>query len=1065
MSLTRGSLWKKWDLHVHTPCSIVQGYGGNNEETWTKYIEDLENLPPEFKVLGINDYLFVDGYERLLLEKKAGRLSNIELLLPVIEIRLDKFAGTEDKLSKVNFHIIFSDEIAPQVIRQQFLGAMTKAYAISRGLDGKVIEWSGVVTRESLIDLGNQIIKNTEESKQKDLPGPLKCGFDNLCFNLEQVRSVLDRSYFKGKTLTAVGRKEWSDIRWSGQSILEKKDIIEGCDCVFTASRNAEDWKRCQERLSSSKVNNRLIHCSDAHFFSTASQQERVGASLTWIKADPSFAGLRHAIHEYPERVFVGAIPPKIKLVNENQTKFIDSIEIRKEDGANLKEKWFDQSIPLNTDLVAIIGNKGAGKSALSDILGLLGNSYEQRFFSFLNTNKFRNKRDNKAKHFAAKINWCSKTETKCNLDDDCDPARVQTVKYLPQNFLDELCNEIPGPDVTRFESELRNVIFSHVSESDRLGCSSLDELIAQKTAQVNQKLTSLRADITTINSKICDLEAKLEPAYRRSILNKLEALELELEAHERSKPKEIQPPSKSQSAKVEKQLSELHFEKEEILEAINFVQNQNNTIAHRIDSAESAFQQVENFQDIYNSLKADLSSTLGSLSIDVESIVSLSVDLEPIRKLLADARLEKAFYDTLLNEHFEFYTPEYETEDIQYLEEQTPITLPESPEPEHWQDHLEDSDASISSDQEDCAYLMSYHYQLQELEKQIESHKGKLDKDSRVYQDYLEGLKNWEDRKKQIIGSDTSANSIEFYKKRLKALDDLPNDLANSRKLRMEKCRDIHTTITALAEGYKRLFQPVQQFIDSHDFAKDRLRLSFDVTFSTSALEAMFFNHISKGSAGSFYGAQEGTELLASTEAAVDFSDADQLAEFLEHILDLLNRDRRKSEGTPVSLSSQLRKGITVASFYDFLFSLEYIRPSYSLKLDSKELIVLSPGERCLLLLVFFLLVDKNRSPLIIDQPEENLDNQTLFEFLVPCIRKAKSQRQIIIVTHNPNLAVVCDAEQVIYASLNKKDDCELVYESGALEDPAINRRVVDILEGTRPAFDDRDTKYQVRY
>lgn len=87
----------------------------------------------------------------------------------------------------------------------------------------------------------------------------------------------------------------------------------------------------------------------------------------------------------------------------------------------------------------------------------------------------------------------------------------------------------------------------------------------------------------------------------------------------------------------------------------------------------------------------------------------------------------------------------------------------------------------------------------------------------------------------------------------------------------------------------------------------------------------------------------------------------------------------------------------------------------------EKQEIGQLSPGERGLLLLIFYLLVDKEDMPIIIDQPEENLDNQTIFKVLVKCIKAAKERRQVIMVTHNPNLAVVCDAEQIIHASHNK--------------------------------------------
>ncbi len=94
----------------------------------------------------------------------------------------------------------------------------------------------------------------------------------------------------------------------------------------------------------------------------------------------------------------------------------------------------------------------------------------------------------------------------------------------------------------------------------------------------------------------------------------------------------------------------------------------------------------------------------------------------------------------------------------------------------------------------------------------------------------------------------------------------------------------------------------------------------------------------------------------------------------------------------------------------YDFVYSLGFLSPVYNLQWDGKTLEQLSPGERGNLLLIFYLLVDRDDIPLVIDQPEENLNNQTVYKTLVPCIKDAKQRRQIIMVTHNPNLAVVCE-------------------------------------------------------
>jgi predicted ATPase len=97
-----------------------------------------------------------------------------------------------------------------------------------------------------------------------------------------------------------------------------------------------------------------------------------------------------------------------------------------------------------------------------------------------------------------------------------------------------------------------------------------------------------------------------------------------------------------------------------------------------------------------------------------------------------------------------------------------------------------------------------------------------------------------------------------------------------------------------------------------------------------------------------------------------------------------------------------------------------------------------------------------------VIDQPEDNLDNKSVSRILVPFIKQAKQRRQIIIVTHNPNLAVVADAEQIICVSIDKTNNNSFSSSAGGIETPDINQCIIDILEGTRPAFDKRRLKYK---
>ncbi len=64
-------------------------------------------------------------------------------------------------------------------------------------------------------------------------------------------------------------------------------------------------------------------------------------------------------------------------------------------------------------------------------------------------------------------------------------------------------------------------------------------------------------------------------------------------------------------------------------------------------------------------------------------------------------------------------------------------------------------------------------------------------------------------------------------------------------------------------------------------------------------------------------------------------------------------------------------------------------------------------------------------------------------------------------MVTHNPNLAVVCDAEQIVWATFDRKNGFKIAYKAGAIENPNINKHVVNVLEGTKPAFNNRRIKY----
>lgn len=100
---------------------------------------------------------------------------------------------------------------------------------------------------------------------------------------------------------------------------------------------------------------------------------------------------------------------------------------------------------------------------------------------------------------------------------------------------------------------------------------------------------------------------------------------------------------------------------------------------------------------------------------------------------------------------------------------------------------------------------------------------------------------------------------------------------------------------------------------------------------------------------------------------------------------------------------------------------------------------------------------------PLIIDQPEDNLDNTSVYDILVPYFRKAKQRRQIFLITHNANLVINTDSEQIIIAQMERQPNTcpKISYEVKSLESG--KEEICQILEGGTEAFEMRERKYDL--
>lgn len=1006
-------MFRKWDLHIHTPDSLVHNFSGKtSEEQWESWLADVERLPPEVAVLGINDYLFIDGYERVIREKAAGRLANITTVFPVIELRIRMFGGSGSSFSRINLHVIFDDNLDPRLIREQFLSQLATKFQ----LDQKV-SWSGVLTKDSLADLGQALIETAPPGKQKMGGGDLARGFANLTFDDQTIRGILqDNSYLSEHYLIGLGKTEWDELRWD-QAAADKRHCANTSDLLFIASENEARYFSARQKLDHEAITIPLFDCSDAHHNAGTAQKDRIGNCLTWVKADPTFAGLRFALKTPWNRLYIGATPPIDRRVAEHPSQTMSALSIKKSPVSSGAGHWFDAEMPLNPGLVAIIGNKGSGKSALADIVGLAANTSRNEYFSFLTTTKFRNHQTGRAKDYEARVVWADGAVSKANLDRNNDSALPEGLNYLPQRFLETLCNDTTGAARTPFDEELESVIFSHVPEEDRLGKQSLSELILYKTQLIGEKQDRLRQELKVLTRKLATIDERLQPAHRQKLVALLEQAKTQLLLLKGQEPKTVADPASdplqhgAQQA-LSQEIQVLLGEQQELVRTLTLHQSRRIQATKSASILERAQRTIDNFSEYVTNLKREFASDneFQAEQLSIDDLIAISVDTSTI-----------------------------ETRHAVLKEQIAALTL----------------DLDPASPQTAANHAA-------EIEARIETLKTKLDLPFQEHHAYLAAHDAWQKRTQALIGSPHEPESIDGLGHQIALLDLLPNEQEQVIESIKTKIGQLHDALSEHVSEYRCLYGSVEQFIARHELAQRKLQLHFDVRINVHAFQVKFFEYISQGVTGSFYGVEEGRAVVERLLDMAEFQTKDGTIAFIQQVIDHLQQDCRQSPPVPVALDRQLRQERTKQELFEFLFGLEYLRPKFVLQWAKRSISQLSPGEKGALLLVFYLLIDKRASPLIIDQPEDNLDNETVYGVLVPAIAEARSRRQILLVTHNPNLAVAADADQIIRARHDKVAG-KITYVTGGLEHPTIAGAVIDVLEGTRPAFSIREQKYLI--
>jgi len=1021
--LSRGAIWRQWDLHVHTPASFHWS-GEKFESDLTsaaskklvdEMIEAMNKAEPA--VFAIMDYWTFDGWFALkqrLSDADAPKLT--KKVFPGIELRLS--APTEKRL---NAHVIFSDEIADQHLKD-FLA------------DLKIERLDRSVSKDALVDLARATASDMlakkghkKEIVESDYADALLAGYKLAEVKTESYKNAIASvpnefaiGFMPYDTSDGLTEIKWEQHYSYFLGLFESSPIFESRNLALRTAFLCEKTSTNHAWIDNFKhglkgIPRLVVAGSDAHcFVGAAGNDDKRGygdfpsGKRTWIKADPTFHGLKQAILEPAKRSFIGDTPPKVQEVDSNKTFYIESIEISKTvDKAGVGRWLHCCDIPLNPDLVAVIGNKGSGKSALADVIATLGNSKQSKHFSFLKKDRFWGKTGEPARHFTGTLTWRDESTESRPLNESPSEEKAELVRYIPQGYFEELCNEHVSGKSNSFEKELRSVIFSHASEELRLGALDFDQLTEQQEQSLRNRLGEYRKELASTNADIVRIEEQLQPIELKKLTDLLLLKGKQIEEHDKLKPAEVEAPTEAMSP-AQKQAAE---------------------------GLAAATQQVE----AARKRSQEIAGETTELAKRQKAIGNIREQLRLLQRSFDQA--EKAVSDDIKLLGFAWT-------DLAAIEIKTAVLDRKSTE-------LATKQSEIKIEAEKLTNVLNAVTATQQ------GFTAKLNAPQQQYEAYQRQLAEWNNKRDELIGSITDPETKVGLETRIEQIQELPQQLKVLEARRLQLSGEIFDTLDAQRRARAELFKPLQDLIQKNVLIREDYRLQFQATLAASAdaIADQLFALI-KQTSGDFRGQDEALATIRRLFDGHDLNTKDGALAFIASLHEKVLA-AAKASGSDAGIFSLLKKGQPAAAVYDLIFGLNFLEPRYSLLFQDTQIEQLSPGQRGALLLIFYLLVDKGKTPIILDQPEENLDNETVFRLLVPVLSEAKRQRQIIMVTHNPNLAVVCDAEQIIHARFDRALDSTISYESGAIENTGLNEVVVTILEGTKPAFENRYGEY----
>lgn len=963
----RGSEWRKWDLHVHTPgTKLSDGYSLSeldqeeinrvnelyekyknmsvdnqiNEQCakeWLFWIDTIHNSG--VSVIGVTDYYSLENFFLACnfynIYKKIERVheSKSVIFFPNLEFRTnDRMNKDHKKYNYVNAHILFTPEIT-----------VDKWEMLKHNL--KIKKSTGVEGAYTLA-----YIKDSASADGATIPK------DNI---VEALKIVFGDNYKNSCVLVVSGRKDGISMGEKGGGLKTDSifnEYVDMFDGIFSMSAgDIRHWLKSDDTRGAKPC----FGGSDAHNFGDL--KKKLGKQgedghcswkTTWIKADPTFEGFLQVFIEPGERVKIQETEPDFK----RDYAWIKEVSFK-------NNEMFPESLPLNKNLNSVIGSRSSGKSALLGYIALANGLEDIK-------NVAPGIPVETAKEMGCSIKWADQGDKKNESNTEVEISR--RVVYIPQN---KLFNIASNPQ------EVTKLIKDSVSDSYRQNISILQE----QEREYRNSLSSMIDDYFNLEQEIQDLIDELRNYA------------------------DIETLQNSYRESSEK----LH----DLQEGVGIDDEEKNVIGElnqKIASLESEIKKYEGY--LAEGSGIIFNEHLFDNSIGIQGKCNPAA-LEEIKRHVSPIKQQIVNLVAEINEKYKEIN-ESKLRDLSNDEREARENL------EPLNEKAEQSEALIKANME--------HDEISKKIKDVENIEARIS-----------GLKN---RQLSVMNDIVDAQ---------KSNNVTPEDI--------EKC-EVGDALIEVVVGYPQgYYDSIEQYVNQKSATKIK-------KYVDECVESEI---------------QEG-EYDVSTGGQIDIKKlSEAISGDIKRFIDKQGNDVNGSvvtlKGKPDNPNETLLQSF-IKQVLCYPREVRLVATYDRDKIGGYEESTMTPGKQAVFALELILSKHDSEWPLLIDQPEDDLDSRSIYDSIVPKIRELKKRRQIIMVSHDANMVVGSDSEEVIIVNRHgkdrkNKDERYFDYLSGSLEntmlfDDSIEETLLSqgvrehccvILDGGEEAFAKRKSKYNI--